>query len=241
MTKINGLLTKIVCVAIFSITLFAKDTLYVGTNAEFAPFEYLEYNKIVGFDIELIKEIGNIIDKDIKVKNISFDGLLPALEAKKIDIIIAGMTITEDRKKFVDFSDTYFSAKQVIILKKDVNNINSLNDLVDKKTGVILGYTGDLIVSKIKGINKEQYNSTSGGIIALLSGKIDAFVLDSAPSKNYIKKNKNLKIIELDIAEENYAIAIRKNQGNLVFQINLALKKLKSNGVYDKLLEKYFK
>ena len=165
MTKINGLLTKIVCVAIFSITLFAKDTLYVGTNAEFAPFEYLEYNKIVGFDIELIKEIGNIIDKDIKVKNISFDGLLPALEAKKIDIIIAGMTITEDRKKFVDFSDTYFSAKQVIILKKDVNNINSLNDLVDKKTGVILGYTGDLIVSKIKGINKEQYNSTSGELL----------------------------------------------------------------------------
>ena len=97
---------------------FAKENkvLYVGTNAEFQPFEYLEDGKIVGFDVELMEEIAELMGKEIEWKNIAFDGLLPALQAKKLDVIIAGMTATEERKKFVNFSETYYTSNQMILI-----------------------------------------------------------------------------------------------------------------------------
>lgn len=219
---------------------FAKEPLYVGTNAEFVPFEYIDNGNIVGFDIELINKIGEKIGRKIKIKNISFDGLLPALQANKIDVIIAGMSVTEERKKFVDFSKDYFVANQVIIVSENNNEIKNIDTLKNKKVGVILGYTGDLIISKFNDINKIQYNSASNAIMALLSNKIDAVILDSAPAKNYINNNKGLKILTMDIESEKYAIAIKKEGGNLVHEINSALDIIKQEGTYDKLIQKYF-
>ena len=121
---------------------------YVGTNAEFAPFEYREGKNIVGFDIDLIKEIARISGFEIEFVDMQFDGLLPALESGKIDLIISGMTATEDRKKFVDFSSPYYSTKQASLVDQDEPKIQSLDDLVGRKCGVGLELTGDILVSK---------------------------------------------------------------------------------------------
>ena len=150
------------------------------------------------------------------------------------------MTVTKEREKFVNFSNDYFVANQVIIVPENENTIIDMNSLKNKKVGVVLGYTGDLIVSKIQGVNKIQYNSAPSSIMALTSGKIDAMVLDSAPAQSYIAKNKGLKIIELDSEIEKYAIAAGKNNKNLIKEVNEALAEIKTEGIYDELIIKHF-
>ncbi|MFR3817007.1 MAG: basic amino acid ABC transporter substrate-binding protein [Fusobacterium varium] len=221
---------------------FAKEnkTLYVGTNAEFQPFEYLENGKIVGFDVELMEEIAKLIGKDIEWKNIAFDGLLPALQAKKLDVIIAGMTATEERKKFVNFSQTYYTSNQMILINKENPVVESFDKLAGYNIGVILGYTGDIAVSAIEGVKVQRYNGAAEAIMALKAKKVDAVVLDSEPAKNYAKQNNELGLINTDVAKEEYAIAVGKDNKALADEIDKALKVLNENGTYDKLIQKYF-
>ncbi|MGL6114037.1 MAG: basic amino acid ABC transporter substrate-binding protein [Cetobacterium sp.] len=235
MNKLFSIFIMLFC----SISLFGKETLIVGTNAEFPPFEYMEKNKIVGFDIDLINKIGEIIGKDIKISNLSFDGLLPALQAKKIDLVVAGMTVTEERKKFVDFSKDYFIATQVLILPEN-STISNLNDFETNKLGTILGYTGDLLASKNKNIQKIQYNTPAMAIMDLKSGKIQGIILDSAPAMGYVKNTKGLKILDINEEQEKYAIALRKGNEKLVEEINSAIDEIIKTGYYDQLVKKYF-
>lgn len=225
---------------ILSIVSFAQEKIYVGTNAEFPPFEYLEDDKVVGFDIELIDEIGKKLGVEMEIIDMEFDGLLPALQLKKIDMIIAGMSETEERKKAVSFSNSYYTASQVIIVEKNNNNIKTFNDLVGKKVGVMLGFTGDIVVSEIQGVEIERFDAPYAGIMALNNAKIDALVLDSEPAKEYVKQNKNLKIVETGIEKEEYAMAFRKNDTALLEKINKALEEIKKDGTYEKLIKKYF-
>ncbi|KLI46721.1 basic amino acid ABC transporter substrate-binding protein [Brachyspira hyodysenteriae] len=220
-----------------------KNKLYVGTNAEFVPFEYREGDKIVGFDMDLIAEAAKLIGKEIEIVDMQFDGLLPALEAKKIDIIAAGMTATEERKKFVNFTDPYYESKQTILVHSDNKDIYGFDSLEGKNVGVVLGYTGDLIVSEMSNVNVQRYSATSEAVIALKSQKVDAVVLDSEPAKQYFNQNNDLKlVISLtdEVSSEEYAIAMRKEDTELLAQMNEALKTLKENGTYDALISKYF-
>lgn len=223
-----------------SATALAKEKIYVGTNAEFPPFEYLENGKITGFDIELMNEIGKVLNADIKIQDMAFDGLLPALQLKKVDVVIVGMTATEERMKTVAFTQPYYTASQVIIVKEGDNSIKSFEDLKGKRVGVMLGFTGDTVVSEIEGVKIERFNAAYAGIMALKADKADAVVLDSEPAKNYVKQNPGLKLAEADAAKEEYAIAIRKNDKALLEKIEKALTEIKANGTYDKLIEKYF-
>lgn len=223
---------------------FAKgqDKLIVGTDAtEFQPFEYMENGEITGFDIELIKEIGKVLGKKVEFKNISFSGLLPALQVGKLDAVIAGLTVTDERKKYINFSESYYTSKQLIIVNKNNNKIKSLDDLEGYKVGVVLGCTGDLLGTEMKDkIKLNRYNTTSQCIIALNHNKIDAIILDSEPAKSFVKHNEKLKLINNNAAKEEYAIAIRKKDKELLKDINYGLNTLKENGVYKKLSEKYF-
>ena len=241
----NSILKLIMISAIIFIAIIGCEKenkkLYVGTNAEFEPFEYREGGNIVGFDIELIGEISKLINKDIEVEDMAFDGLLPALQTKKIDLIIAGMTATEERKKFVNFSESYYKSQQAIVVNKDENGINNFDNLIEKEVGVVLGYTGDIIVSEMTKVKVQRYNATSEAIMALKSKKVQAVVLDYEPAKNYSAQNPELKLIETDSQSEEYAIAIRKEDTQLLNDINKALATLKENGTYDALLNKYFK
>ena len=226
---------------ILSTLSFSAKKLYVGTNAEFKPYEYLENNKMVGFDIELMELLGKELGYEIKWQDMSFDGLLPALQMKKIDAVIAGMSATPERKKAVAFSKPYFKAKQVVITKGVDKSLKSFKDLAGKKVGVMLGFTGDTVVSEIKGVKVERFNASYAAIMALSQNKVDAVVLDSEPAKKYTANNKQFVIASIPAEEEDYAIAVRKNDKELLDKINAALDKIKANGEYDKLLKKYFK
>lgn len=228
-----------------SLVSFGKvEKLYVGTNAEFYPFEYLEDGKIVGFDAELIEAIGKKLNKEIVWKNMAFDGLLPALQSKKIDVIIAGMTATPERKKFVNFSDPYFVSNQMIIINTNdekSKNITSYETLPNHSVGVVLGYTGDVAVSKLENIDVQRFNGASEAIMSLKAKKVQAVVIDSEPAKNYVKNNKGLKLISTDIAKEEYSIAVSKENKKLAEDINSAYKELVNDGTFEKLITKYFK
>lgn len=217
-----------------------ENKLYVGTNAEFEPFEYRDGDNIVGFDIDLINEIAKIIKQDIEVVDMAFDGLLPALQSKKIDIIIAGMTADEERKKFVNFTDPYYSTQQSILVHKDNKDIYSFDNLEGKNVGVVLGFTGDLIVSAMSNVNAQKYGATSEAILALKSKKVDAVVLDYEPASKYFDQNNDLKLIITDSKSEEYAIAMRKEDTELLKKVNDALNTIKENGTYDMLIAKYF-
>ena len=217
-----------------------QNKLYVGTNAEFVPFEYRDGDNIVGFDVDLINEVAKIIKQDIEFVDMAFDGLLPALQSKKIDIIIAGMTATEERKKFVNFSEPYYNSQQSILVHRDNNDIIGFDSLEGKNVGVVLGYTGDLIVSEMSNVNDQKYGATSEAVIALKSKKVDAVVLDYEPAKRYFNQNDDLKLILTDSVNEEYAIAMRKEDTELLKKVNDALKTVKDNGTYDMLIEKYF-
>ena len=223
-----------------SVSAMAKDKIFVGTNAEFPPFEYLDKGDVTGFDIELVNELGKVMDADVKVLDMSFDGLLPALQMKKVDLVIAGMTATEERKKTVSFTQPYYTASQVIIVKEGNNSIKSFDDLKGKKVAVMLGFTGDTIVSEIEGVSIERFNAAYAGIMALQADKVEAVVLDSEPAKNYVKQNPGLVLADADAEQEEYAIALRKNDKALLEKVEKALAEIKANGTYDALIKKYF-
>ena len=243
MKKFVKLMLMFLLSVVISISVFAKNNVvYVGTNAEFMPFEYLDKNKIIGFDIDLLDAISKETGLEFKIQDMAFDGLLPALQTKKIDMVIAGMSATPEREKAVAFSKPYFKAKQVVITTPEkAKSLKSFKDLSGKKVGVMLGFTGDTVVSEIKGVKVERFNAAYAAILALSQNKIEAVVLDSEPAKKYTANNKQFVIANIPAEEEDYAIAFRKNDKELINKINAALDKIKSNGEYDKILKKYFK
>ena len=243
MKKFVKLMLMFLLSVVISISVFAKNNVvYVGTNAEFMPFEYLDKNKIIGFDIDLLDAISKETGLEFKIQDMAFDGLLPALQTKKIDMVIAGMSATPERQKAVAFSKPYFKAKQVVITTPEkAKSLKSFKDLSGKKVGVMLGFTGDTVVSEIKGVKVERFNAAYAAILALSQNKIDAVVLDSEPAKKYTANNKQFVIANIPAEEEDYAIAFRKNDKELINKVNAALDNIKANGEYDKILKKYFK
>ena len=174
MKKVFKLMLMSLLSVVISVSIFAKNkVVYVGTNAEFAPFEYLEKNKVVGFDMDLLDAISKETGLEFKVQDMAFDGLLPALQTKKVDMVIAGMSATPERKKAVAFSKPYFKAKQVVITKGVDKSLKSFKDLSGKKVGVMLGFTGDTVVSEIKGVKVERFNASYAAIMALSQNKVD--------------------------------------------------------------------
>ncbi|WP_418965957.1 transporter substrate-binding domain-containing protein [Cetobacterium sp.] len=188
---------------------------------------------MIGFLLLLL--LGGVI-----FKNIQFDGLIPALQTGKLDVIIAGMTVTEEREKNVTFSTPYYTSKQLLIVNKD-SLIKDIHNLEGNSVGVVLGCTGDIIATEMKDkITLYRYNTTSESIMALNANKIDVVILDSEPAKNFVKANSNLKLIDGELAQEDYAIAVSKENKSLIEEIDNALVTLKKNGIFEKLSNKYF-
>ena len=185
MKNILKVILLISLLAVLSCGKEESDVLYVGTNAEYPPFEYLDENgNVVGFDIDLMNEISKIIGKKIEIKDMTFDGLIPALEA-------AGITATDSRKKVINFSNPYFESQQAIIVKEDNNIITNFDSLNNTYTvGVVLGYVGDVALTESKKVDKiERFNRTADTIVALQNGKIDAAIMDYPIAVGYIKNN----------------------------------------------------
>ncbi len=212
----------------------------MGTNAAFPPFEYMEGTAVVGFDVTMSQLVARDYGKSLQVVDMSFDSLIAALQAGAIDFIAAGMTATEERRKNVDFSESYFSSKQVIIVRKGDNSVKTAADLAGKKIGCQAGTTGEFYVEdEVKNAELKTYKTGIDAALALKNKAIDAIVLDELPSKEIVSRNPELAIVEDDFYTEEYAIAVKKGNKLLLDSINKTIATMKANGNYDKLLNAF--
>ncbi|MSP13885.1 MAG: basic amino acid ABC transporter substrate-binding protein [Chloroflexi bacterium] len=219
-------------------------TFKVGSDTTYPPFESVDEKKnTVGFDVDMMNEIGKLINAKFEFQTTAFDGIFAALASGKYDVVVSAVTITDERAQTVDFSMPYFQVGQVIAIRSDNTNIKTDKDLKDKKVGVQTGTTGDLAISKVvDDKNIKRYETVDLGFIDLGSGKIDAMVADSPTTNNYVKDAKyqgKLKIAGAPFTYEQYGIAIRKGQPDLKNAIDAALKTLKDNGTLKNLATKW--
>lgn len=214
------------------------DVLVMATNAEFPPYEYREGEEIVGIDAEVAALIAEELGMTLEIEDMAFDSILAAVQSGKADIGMAGITVTEDRKMSVNFSDTYTKATQVIIVQND-SEIASPDDLVGKTIGVQLGTTGDIYAEDIEDVTMERYNKGFEAVQALIQGKIDAVIIDGEPAKVFVEENEGIKLVDEAFTEEEYAIAIAKDNEELLEKVNAALATLEENGKFDEVLAKY--
>jgi amino acid-binding protein len=217
----------------------SDDVLVMGTNAGFKPFEYKQGNEIVGFDVDLAKEIARSMNKELRIEDMSFDGLLPALESGQIDMAVAGMSVTPERTKNALFSEPYYSASQRIIVKKG-SPIRNRYQLTGKKIGVQLGTTGDTLAGKIAGAKVSQFPTAPSVLTELNAGGVEAVILDDAPAAQYTAGFPDLEILPGELSSEHYAIAIKNNNHDLLEKINRVLAEMKKDGRYDNLIRKHF-
>ena len=216
----------------------SKDTLVMATNAEFPPYEFHEGDDVVGIDADIARAIGEEMGMEVKIEDMAFDSIIPAVTSGKADFGAAGMTVTEDRKKNVDFTDTYATATQVIIVKEG-SDIAGPDDMTGKKIGVQLGTTGDIYADDIEDAEVERYNKGFEAVQALTQDKIDAVVIDGEPAKEFVAEADGLKILDEAFTEEEYAIAVAKDNDDLLKKMNEALASLKESGKIDEIVAKY--
>lgn len=218
-------------------------TITFGTNAEFPPFEYVtsegSIGEFDGIDMAIAKKIGEDLGKEAKINNMEFDSLLLALDNGQVDAVIAGMTVTDERKEAYDFSTPYYTATQVMIVKED-SDIQKASDMADKKIVVIQGYTGESCVQEM-GYKYEAFKKGTEAILELVNGKCDVVVIDSATAEKFVGDNQGLKIVEDTeaFADEKYAIAVKKGNTELLNQINASVQKLLDDGTISELSAKY--
>lgn len=214
-------------------------TLVMATNASFPPYEYYENEKIVGIDAEVAELIAQKLGMTLEIKDMEFGSIIGAVQTGTVDMGMAGMTVTEDRLVTVDFSDTYATAVQVIIVKED-SEIKSADDLEGKKIGVQENTTGDIYVTDDFGEESvKRYSKGNDAVAALSAGIVDAVIIDNEPAKNYVAANEGLKVLDTSYADEEYAIAVSKDNTELKEKINAALAELKEDGTLDSIVEKY--
>ncbi len=216
----------------------AGGTLVMGTNAEFPPYEYYEGQEVVGIDAEMAAAVAEKLGMELKIEDMAFDSLIPALSSGKVDIVAAGMTVTEDRLASVNFSDTYATGIQAIIVTED-SDIASADDLVGKTIGVQQGTTGDLYATDVEGATIERYAKGMEAVQSLSQGKIDAVIIDNEPANVFVSEVEGLKILDEAFATEDYAVAVAKDNEELLEQVNTALAELKEDGTLQAIVDKY--
>lgn len=214
--------------------------LTLATNAEFPPYEYHDGDKIVGIDMDIADAIAKKLGLEVQIEDIAFDSVILEVTSGKADIGLAGISATDERKQSVDFSDTYTTSKQLIIVKDD-SPITGSKDLEGKTVGVQTGTTGDILASDIKDVKPERYDKGMDAVQALSQGKVDAVIIDSEVAKKFVEETSGLKVLDEAFADENYAIAIKKGNKELLDSVNKALSELKSDGTIDSIIAKYIK
>lgn len=220
------------------------DTLTMCTNASFPPYEYVEGDQVVGIDADIAAAICDKLGYDLKILDIEFDAIIPAVVSGKADFGMAGMTVTEDRLQNVAFSLSYATGIQSIIVKEG-SPISSYDDLAAEgatyKIGVQLSTTGDIYASDEFGDRVLQFNNGNEAVMALVAGKIDCVIIDNEPAKAYVAANEGLVILDTTYAVEDYAACFKKDNTELVEKFNAALQELIDNGTVAEIIAKYIK
>lgn len=213
--------------------------LIMATNATFPPYEYKEGKDIVGIDAEIAGLIADKLGLELEIADIEFDSIIPGVQKGKYDMGMAGMTVTDERKEMVSFSDSYAKGVQVVIIPEN-SDITSIDDLEGKKIGVQQATTGDIYASDDYGDeNVTKYANGNLAVEGLKAGKVDCVIIDNEPAKAYVKANEGLKILDTSYADEDYAIAFNKDNAELQKKVNDALKELIADGSVQKIVDKY--
>ena len=222
----------------------AAKVLKVGSSIDFAPFEFQDegQKEYQGFDMDLIRAIGKEMGCEVEIQNLGFDGLIPALQAKNVDVAISGMTINDERKENVLFSEPYYQSGLTMIVRDDEQAIQKFQDLKGHKVAVQIGTTSAEAVKKLGGVEVTELNTPADCFMELKGKGVDAVVNDRPVNDYYIQKSgaTGVKALEERLTSEDYGIAVAKDNAELQQKINDALKKLKENGEYDKIFAKWF-
>ena len=220
--------------------------LIMATNAAFPPYEYIEGNDIVGIDAEIAGAIAAKLGLELEIVDMEFDSIIESVKGGKADIGLAGMTVTDERKEDVDFTVSYATGVQVVIVAED-SAITSVDDLFAEGASTIIGVqrntTGDLYTTwdlEDAGLATiDRYSKGADAIQALKVGKVDCVVIDNEPAKAFVAENEGLKILETEYIEEQYAAAMSKDNAELYKAVDAALQELIEDGTIKGIIDKY--
>ena len=214
--------------------------LTMATNAAFPPYEMTtDAGEFEGIDIETAQAIADKLGLELQIDDMDFDAALLAVQQGKADMVMAGVTVTDERQNVMDFTDSYATGIQSIIVKED-SDIASVDDLAGKKIGTQRGTTGYLYCSDDFGDeNVVAYDNGLTAVQMLNNGQVDCVVIDNAPAKEFIAANPGLKLLDTAYVEESYAIGVGKGNTELKDAINTALEELKADGTLQSIVDKY--
>lgn len=224
------------------------DTLIMGTNATFPPYEYVEGESVVGIDADIAAAICEKLGYDLEIVDMEFESLIGAVQLGKIDFIMAGMTVTEERLQSVNFSDSYATGVQAVIVPED-SPITSVEDLTTAGANYMVGVqtvtTGDILATELiadAGLGTVvPYLNGNEAVLALSNGKIDCVIIDNEPAQAYVAATAGLKILDTPFANEDYAAAFAKENTELLEQFNTALNELIEDGTIAEIIGNYIK
>ena len=228
---------------LFSCAKKEENKVYVfATDATWPPLEYIdESGNLTGFEVELVPMIGEKVGVKMEAKNIPWDTIFAGLANGQYDGVASGVSVTEERKKTMDFSTPILEAGQVIIVKKS-STVKGIDDIKNLKIGVQIGTTGDLVLDNYDVIRK-QYDDIGLALQDMLNGNIDACVCDSLIASDFVLANPNysdkLKVAGSAFTQEDIAIAVKKGNKELLDLVNKGIAELKADGSYDKLKAKW--
>lgn len=229
------------------LTTVTEGKLTMSTNATFPPYEMLaDDGSFEGIDVEVAGAIAEKLGLELQIDDMSFDAALLAVQSDspKADIVMAGVTVTEDRQLVMNFSDSYATGIQVVIVKEG-SDIKSIDDLEGKKIGTQMGTTGYIYCSDTPengGYGEENviaYDSGITAVQALVNGQVDCVVIDNEPAQAYVKANAGLSILDTEFTNEDYAIGMNKGNACLLAAVNAAMAELKADGTFQKIVDKY--
>ncbi len=217
-----------------------ENTLVMATNATFPPYEYVEGDEIVGIDPEIAAAIAEELGMELQIEDVEFDSIVAGVASGKYDMGMAGMTVDPERLESVNFSDSYATGIQSIIVKEG-SPIQSVDDLSSStKIGVQQGTTGAQYAADDYGQDAVvNFNKGADAVQALVTDKVDCVIIDNEPAKSFVEANPGLKILDTEYAVEDYAICVAKDNDELLDKINDALAKLKKDGTLDEIINKY--
>lgn len=210
-----------------------KETLIVGTEAGFAPYEYMEGDKVVGIDMDIAKAIADELGMELEIKNMEFDGALMAVQQGKVDFVAAGVSVDEKRAKLMDFSVDYVNSIEVVVVNKENPMVVNLDDLNGKIVGVQQGNIADFWVSDEANATPSEIKRYTKFVQAaedLKNGKIDCIVMDQYPAEELVAANDTLTILDGTLFEDKYAVAVQKGNTELLDKINTVINKLIEEG-----------
>jgi amino acid ABC transporter substrate-binding protein, PAAT family (TC 3.A.1.3.-) len=214
-----------------------SNTIIVGTEAGFAPYEYLEGDEVVGVDMDISKAIADYLGKELVIKNMDFDGALLAVQSGQVDFVAAGVSITDERKEKVDFSVEYMDSTEVVVVNKENPTVSGIDDLDGKIIGVQQGNIADFWVEEnVKAKEIKRYTKFGQAAEDLKNGKIDCIVMDNMPADEMVAANPELTVLDGILFQDKYAIAVKKGNQELLDAINTVIEQLKSEGKIEEFI-----